>query len=177
MWTQSGGSTTTTRFAYDGDEIWADLTSANALQMRYLRGILVLELLARVSSGGTAAWMLTDRMGSVRQVVDSTGALIDTITYDGYGNIASKTNSANGGTYKPFGYRVDSETGWLRPDPNTGRYYDVAAGRWMQMDFIGFQADDSNSYRYVRNQPTGETDPDGLAGGKAKPKGCEEAFL
>ena len=95
VWTQTSGSTTTTRFAYDGDEIWADLTSANALQMRYLRGILVLELPARVSSGGTAAWMLVDRMGSVRNVVDNTGAVIDTITYNGYGNITAETNATN----------------------------------------------------------------------------------
>jgi RHS repeat-associated protein len=154
VWTQTSGSTTTTRFGYDGDEIWADLTSANALQMRYLRGSEVLELLARVSSGGTAAWMLADRMGSVRQVVDSTGAVIDTITFDGSGNVTNETNAANGGSYKAFGYRLDSETGWLRPDPSAGRYYDPASGRWMQMDPLGFWAGDSDLFRYVGNNPT-----------------------
>ena len=162
VWTQTSGSTTTTRFAYDGDEIWADLTSANALQMRYLRGIVVLELLARVSSGGTAAWMLTDRMGSLRQVVDSTGAVIDTIAYDGYGNITSESNASNGGNYKPFGYRVDSETGWLRPDPSTGRYYDPGTGRWGQRDPIGFAAEQGNLYQYARSNPVNSTDPFGL---------------
>ena len=69
-----GGATTTTRFAYDGSEIWADLNSSNALVARYVRGDRVLELLARIASGGAAAWVLADRMGSVRAVVDNTGA-------------------------------------------------------------------------------------------------------
>ena len=164
VWTQTSGSTTTTRFAYDGDEIWADLTSANALQMRYLRGVSVLELLARVAGGGTVAWMLIDRMGSVRQVVDGTGAVIDTITYDGYGNVTAESNATNGGSYKPFGYRMDSETGWLRPDPSRERYYASATGRWMQGDSAKFQAGDCNLYRYVGNDPTNATDPSGLLG-------------
>ena len=91
VWTQSGGSTTTNRFAYDGSKIWADLSSANAIQTRYVRGDQVLELLAQIVSG-TAAWFLMDRIGSVRNVVDGTGALIDTITYDGYGNITNETS-------------------------------------------------------------------------------------
>jgi len=103
VWTKNG-NTTTTRFVYDGAEIWADLTSGNVLQMRYVRGDRVLELLARISSGGTAAWILADRMGTVRNVVDNTGATIDTITYDGYGNVTNETSSANGGQYKYVGY-------------------------------------------------------------------------
>src|SRR5262249_9395442 len=36
-WTQSGGTTTTTRFGYDGADVWADLDGGNALQVRYVR--------------------------------------------------------------------------------------------------------------------------------------------
>jgi hypothetical protein len=53
VWT---GATTVTRFGYDGDEVWADLTSANALQTRYIHGDAVDELFARIGAGGTAAW-------------------------------------------------------------------------------------------------------------------------
>ncbi len=117
VWT---GSTMTTRFTFDRRQIWADLSSTNALQTRYVRGQRLLELLARIISG-TAAWFLADRMGSVRNVVDNTGALIDTLTYDGYGNVTNETSPANGGQYKYYGYRYDGETGLYRPDPSTGR--------------------------------------------------------
>jgi hypothetical protein len=74
-----------TRFAYDGSEVWADLSSGNALQTRYLYGQGVDQLFARLSSSGTAAWYLTDRQGSVRDVTDASGAVQDHIAYDGFG--------------------------------------------------------------------------------------------
>ncbi len=161
------GSTVVTRFAYDRGEIWADLDATNGLQTRYVRGERVLELLARIASG-TAAWVLADRMGSVRNVTDDTGAVIDTIAYDGYGNITSETNAANGGQYKYDGYRYDSETGLYRSDPSTGRYYDPLTGKWFNPDPIRFLADDINLYRYVKNAPVIFVDPFGLAGLKVK---------
>jgi RHS repeat-associated protein len=160
VWTQSSG-TTTTRFAYDGREIWADLTSGDALQTRYVRGLQVLELLARIASGGTPAWMLADRMGSVRNAVDNTGAVIDTITYDAYGNVTNDTSPPNGGNYQAFGYRYDGETGFMRPDSSTVRYYHSVIGRWMVRDPRAARGDDSNLYRYVRNNPMSHVDPSG----------------
>jgi hypothetical protein len=42
--------------------------------------------------------------------------------------------------------------------------YDPTTGRWLCEDPIGFSAEDMNLYRYVGNNPTNETDPDGLRG-------------
>ncbi len=42
------------------------------------------------------------------------------------------------------------------------RYYDPKTGRWISQDPLGFDAGDSNLYRYVENRTTGETDPSGL---------------
>jgi RHS repeat-associated protein len=155
------GVMTTTRFAYDSREIWADLTAANGLQTRYVHGGRQLELLARVS-GGTAAWVLGDRMGSVRYVADAAGTILDAITYDGYGNVTNETSAANGGQYKYAGYRLDSEVGWYRPDPTTGRYYNPATGNWNGRDPIGLIGGGANPYWYVGNSPTNGTDPRGL---------------
>jgi RHS repeat-associated protein len=44
-----------------------------------------------------------------------------------------------------------------------GRYYDSAAGRWLQEDSIGFDGGDANFYRYAGNSATNATDPSGLA--------------
>jgi RHS repeat-associated protein len=157
----SGGVTTVTRFAYDGREIWADLNSSNTLMTRYVRGDRVLELLARISGGGTAAWIQPDRLGTVRHVVDATGAVLDTITYDGYGNITNETGAANGGVYKYAGYRLDSESGWYRPDPTTARYYGPAAGTWNGRDALWLFVKATNQYFYIGNMPTKATDASG----------------
>ena len=130
------------------------------MQTRYLRGDQVLELLARIVSGA-AAWFLADRMGSVRNVMDNSGAVIDTISYDGYGNVTNETSPANGGQYKYDGYRFDSETGLYRPDPSIARYYAPPTGLWMGQDPLRL-VPDSNPYRYVWNNPTNANDPSAL---------------
>src|SRR5262249_55513743 len=38
-------------------------------------------LFARISGAGTAAWYLLDRLGSVRDLTDNTGAVQDTVSY------------------------------------------------------------------------------------------------
>jgi RHS repeat-associated protein len=56
---------------------------------------------------------------------------------------------------------MDVETGLQY---NRARYYDSSTGRWMSQDPLGFDAGDSNLYRYVKNQPTVATDPSGFQG-------------
>ncbi len=161
VWTSSGG-TTTTRFAYDNRQIIADLDGSNALQTRYLLGTRILERIARVSSGGTVAWFLVDRLGSIRNVVNAGGSTIDTVLFDGFGNIISQSSPANGGAYLYAGYRLDSETGLYLPDPSTRRVYDPPIGRWWMIDPIGILGGDANLWRYVLNNTTNRTDPFGL---------------
>jgi hypothetical protein len=48
---------------------------------------------------------------------------------------------------------------------NRARWYDPTTQRWLSMDPLGFDAGDSNLYRYVNNQPTISTDPSGLQPG------------
>jgi RHS repeat-associated protein len=114
---------------------------------------------ARISSAGTVAWYLPDRLGSVRDIAnDSTGAVIDHIDYDGFGN-ATETQPTNGDRYKWTGGELDSETGLYHFD---WRYYDPKVGRWTAQDPSDLAAGDSNLYRYVGNDPIGATDPSGL---------------
>jgi hypothetical protein len=44
---------------------------------------------------------------------------------------------------------------------NRARYYDPATGRWISQDPLGFDAGDSNLYRYAQNRPPSATDPSG----------------
>src|ERR1019366_5630337 len=52
---------------------------------------------------------------------------------------------------------------------NRARYYDAATGGWISQDPLGFNAGDSNLYRYVNNAPTIGTDPSGMSGQGSQP--------
>ena len=42
---------------------------------------------------------------------------------------------------------------------NRARHYDPTVGRWINEDPIGYEAGDTNLYRYVGNAPRNDTDP------------------
>src|SRR5262249_31544019 len=91
--------------------------------------------------------------------------LIDTITYDGFGNVTNETNSAVGDRWKFTGREFDSETGLQF---NRARYLDQKTGRWTSQDPIGLLGGDQNLYRYVRNRSTNILDKLGLAAGEVQ---------
>ncbi len=61
---------------------YADFTSSGAVSVRYLFGPAVDQILARTSSSGTTAWYLTDQLGSVRFIEDTSGDVLDAISYE-----------------------------------------------------------------------------------------------
>jgi RHS repeat-associated protein len=103
--------------------------------------------------------MLADHQGSIRQIVDNTGSLLNQITYDSYGNITNQTNPSVTFRFGYTGREWDGETGQYY---YRARYYDARVGRFLSTDPIGFTAGDANLYRYVGNSPTNATDPSGL---------------
>jgi RHS repeat-associated protein len=117
------------------------------------------QLFARVSSSGTLAFMLTDHLGSIVGVTNSSGTLIDTVAYDAWGNITSESSPSNGGNFKYAGMVLDATTGIYY---GRGRYYVSFTGTWLTQDPLGFGGGDSDLYGYVGNDPTGATDPSGL---------------
>jgi RHS repeat-associated protein len=175
-----GSTTTTQRYALDGWDpakagspgnaawdVWADLDGSNHLTTRYFRGDVVDQLFARIDSG-TSYWELTDRQGSIRTIIDNTATVKDQISYDGWGN-ASQTASTYGGRYLYTGREWDVETG-LQYDH--ARYYDPTTSRWISQDPLGFDAGDSNLYRYVNNAPTLAIDQSGLQVQDQGPQGA-----
>ena len=115
------------------------------------------------------AWYLTDRLGSVRVLTDATGAVIDRINYDGFGNILAETNPSASDRYLWTGREFDRVTGLQY---NRARYYDPTTGRWTTEDPIGFASGEANLYRYAGNDPTNATDPVGhelIVDGRAYP--------
>jgi RHS repeat-associated protein len=139
---------------------YADFNSSGTLKMRYLDGLAVDELFARTDSSGNTSWYLTDQVGSVVAIV-STSAVLDQITYDPFGNIVTQTDSAEADRFMFAGMEYDSTTGLYF---DHARYYDAAIGRFIGQDPEGFNAGDTNLYRYVFNDVTSNRDPSGLQG-------------
>jgi RHS repeat-associated protein len=117
-------------------------------------------LLARGDSTGVPMWYLTDKLGSVRENADSNGSVIDSITYDTYGNIISETHSSSGDRFKYTSREWDSE---IAQYFYRARYYSPIDGRFESEDPWGFKGGDTDLYRYVRNDSTGLSDAMGLA--------------
>jgi len=113
-----GSWDTTQRYALDGWknvnqalvgnenwDVWADLDGSSSLTTRYIRGDVIDQLFARITSAGAAYWHLTDHLGSIRDVIDSSAVVKDSITYDGFGNITAETDSNFRGRYAWTGGR------------------------------------------------------------------------
>jgi RHS repeat-associated protein len=116
-------------------------------------------LLGRVDPSGNPTWYLTDNLGSVRMLVDSSGNNKDQLTYDSYGNILTETNSANGDRFKFTGRESDSEIGQYF---YRARYYGPSIGRFESEDPLDFASGDTNLFRYVSNAPNQFSDPSGM---------------
>src|SRR5439155_11281477 len=97
-WTAATG-TVVLRFGYDGDNVLVDLDASDNVVARYVRPDGIDALGGRLVSGN-AGWYLTDRQGSVVGLTNSSGALQGTISYGGFGNIASDPTWASGDRWK-----------------------------------------------------------------------------
>jgi RHS repeat-associated protein len=83
----------------------------------------------------------------------------DSLTYDGFGKITAETDINYRGRYTWTGREIDIE---IELQYNRARYYDASVGRWMTEDPLGFDAGDSNLFRYVTNRFVTDRDPSGL---------------
>jgi RHS repeat-associated protein len=140
--------------------VWADLNGGNQIETRRLYLNAIDAVFARIGSGGSVAWYLSDHLGSIRGLMNNSGTLLDTIAYDAYGNITSESSPTSGDRFKFAGGQYDALTGL---GLFGRRWYNPADGTWVSQDSLGLSPD-SNPYRYVKNDPTTATDPSGLCG-------------
>jgi RHS repeat-associated protein len=114
---------------------------------------------AYLIKGGVSFRVIADQIGSVRLVVNaSTGAIVQRLDYDSFGNVLIDTSPG----FQPFGFAggiYDPLTKIVRFGT---RDYDPETGRWTAQDSIGFAGNDPNLYRYCHNDPVNLLDPAGL---------------
>ncbi|MCC3529455.1 MAG: RHS repeat protein [Microcoleus sp. PH2017_22_RUC_O_B] len=149
------------RLVYDGQHIALTFDGGGNQTHRYLYGVKTDEILADEGVGGGVLWPLTDNLGTVRDLVDSNGAILNRIGYDSFGKVRSQTNPSVNFRFGFTGRELDSETGLYY---NRERYYDPTSGRFISEDPIKLGSGDTNLYRYVYNNPTNLVDPSGLYG-------------
>jgi len=127
---------------------------------------------------GTQYLYLTNQMGDVIGITDSTGSLIATYTYGAWGEVLATTPAtagssaqlaiANANPLRYRGYYLDQETGYyyLR-----SRYYDSNILRFINADSLSFVVlikDDFHTFSYCKNAPTNDSDENGKKARKKK---------
>jgi len=154
-------ASTSTRYHYSGQSLWAEYQSWNQALAYYTYSGLDRPIVRSTPNAADTRYYHSDGLGSIVATSNSAGATQSSTHYDAWGNVTAKTGSTGSGSTPQFGY-----TG-REPDANgliyyRARYYDPTIGRFTQRDPSGF-ADGINQYAYVGNSPTNFTDPLGLS--------------
>jgi len=135
-----------------------------------------------MKESGTIYYYITDRLGNVRYVLDSSGVVVQSYFYSPFGQLHSSTGNLN----QPYQY-VGGEFYYTEEGTNLQllgqRWYDAEVGRFISRDPISvfknfifftfplFRSDIFHKYTYGYNNPLVIVDPHGLAGQKA---GCDK---
>jgi RHS repeat-associated protein len=148
---------------------------AGATTAQYVWSPVYVDAMVERDAGGQRLYVQQDANWNVTALVDTTGAVRERYVYDPYGK-ATVLDPATWAV-RGAGLYGTSAFGWVylhqggryeRYSDASGLYlfrhrdYSPTLGRWMQQDPIGYAAGDSNLYRYVGNNPTNITDPNGL---------------
>ena len=107
----------------------------------------------------TSVFYTFDPQGNTTQRLDPSGNILTSHFFDAFGNSATTLADPFGYEAKA-GYYNDLETGLISL---TFRYYDPAAGRFLNRDPIGATGG-TNIYAYTANNPIRRVDPHGTEG-------------
>ena len=145
--------TTTSIFAYDGDNLVETVNSSGGVVARYTQGENIDEPLA-MQRGTTTSFYEADGLGSITSLSNSSGALAQTYTYDSFGNQTASSGSLTN-FFRYTAREFDTETNLYF---NRARYLDPSTGRFLSEDPLEFGGE-INFYRYVENNPVLLIDP------------------
>ncbi len=123
---------------------------------------------------------LADANFNVTAVVNNSGSVVERYLNDPYGTVGiydaswgTRSSSSYAWNYNHQGGRLDKDSGLFG---FRNRDLGPTAGRWMQLDPIGFAGRDANLYRGLSNSPTSNRDAMGLQVADAFELGLDFAF-
>jgi RHS repeat-associated protein len=118
------------------------------------------ELVSLRTQTGAEYFPAFDGVGSVTTLVDTTGAVATTWTYNAYGKITGSSGSTGATRFRFAGGWQDGTTGYYHFGD---RWYDPATGHWSQEDPVSHLGDltQGNQYAYAGDNPVNYTDPSG----------------
>ncbi len=151
-----------TNFYYAGDQVVEEMKGNEITS--YLFGNDVDDMLL-MQKNEAVYYYTTNHLGSVINITDNTGSLVEHVDYDAYG-LPVFTNAAGdlmevssiGNRILFAGREYDAETGLYYYRTRTMH---PGIGRFMQKDPTGY-IDGMNDYAYVGNSPVMYIDPSGL---------------
>ncbi len=143
------------RYVYDGSDVLLDLNADWSVAATYLNGPGIDNHLRQTSATTGVSYYLSDHLGSTAGLTGASGNVIETDSYDSFGNSTGSGRTRYGYT----GRERDPDTGLLH---YRARWYDPQVGRFISEDPVGLAGGDINTYSYVSNSPVDHTDPTGL---------------
>lgn len=144
-----------TNYLYDTEDILSEQFPSETITHTHGPGI---DNPISMSKASGQYYYHNDGLGSIVQLTNPSGSIIQSYQYDAYGNIIQKQgNLPNQFTYT--GRELDSESGLYY---YRNRYYDPKIGRFTSQDPLGM-VDGPNLYTYVNNNPINFIDPWGFS--------------
>lgn len=147
--TSAGSVTSTKQFVCCGSQICEERNASSAVTKQFFGWGQTLS--------GSNYFYTRDHLGSVRDVVDSTGTVQAHYEYDMYGQ-PTQTIASQSADFGYAGMYFHAPSGL---NLATYRAYSPSLGRWINRDPAGERAG-ANLYQYAANGPTVYTDPLGL---------------
>jgi RHS repeat-associated protein len=162
----AGGNTRHYYYSDQWQVLEERLDSASTADKRFVWGVRAVDDLVLRNHGSTRHYALSDAMGSVTAIVNTSGTVQERYGYDGFGqprymNASFGSRSSSSYTWETLfdGYRYDPESGLYQV---RYRYLHPRLGRWVSRDPIQ-EHKGVNLYAFVKNGPLSFLDPSGLA--------------
>ena len=156
---QSSTASTALRYIYDGANIFYEYEATGSTISRYTMGLGIDEPISIYKNSVTSYYHF-DGLGSVTKMTNSSQGVINSYTYDAWGEQVSRTVTLSQPlTYTSREYDQTADLYFYR-----ARWYDYKTGRFLARDLLEGDVQhplSQNRYLYTRNNPVNRKDPMG----------------